>query len=414
MASKHIIAGIDIGNANVKTVVAEISRENLRPHVLGAGISQSNGLRKGMVVDMDETIENIRQSVGQAENMSGVKIKQAYVSINGLHIKNQVSHGVVAVSRADNEISQNDIDRVIEAATAINLPPNRQKIHVIPRSFTIDGHEHVKDPLGMKGVRIEADVLIIDGLAPYIHNLAKCVNENDIEVAEFVFSPLASAKAILDRNQKEHGVLTLDFGGGVSTASLFYEGDLVHTAILPIGSRHITNDLAVALRSSMDTAEKTKIQFGSMADSKSGKKNEIDLSELMEEEGFVIPRKHVAKVIEARVNELFDMINGELKKINQIRMIPAGLVICGGGANMPGLIQVARNRLGLPVRLANHIHFDGMTDQIKDVSFAVAAGLVLWGLEKESIIPRFFNKNNPLKDNNLIKKGIDWLKGFMP
>ena len=188
----------------------------------------------------------------------------------------------------------------------------------------------------------------------------------------------------------------------------------MHTAILPIGSRHITNDLAVALRSSMDTAEKTKIQFGSMADSKSGKKNEIDLSELMEEEGFVIPRKHVAKVIEARVNELFDMINGELKKINQIRMIPAGLVICGGGANMPGLIQVARNRLGLPVRLANHIHFDGMTDQIKDVSFAVAAGLVLWGLEKESIIPRFFNKNNPLKDNNLIKKGIDWLKGFMP
>src|SRR3989338_4055075 len=220
-----------------------------------------------MVVDMEEAIDNIRTAVQRAEAMAGVSVKRAYVAVNGLHIKNQVSHGVVAVSRADNEISQNDIDRVIEAATAINLPPNRQKIHVIPRSFTIDGHEHVKDPLGMKGVRIEADVLIIDGLAPYIHNLAKCVNENDIEVAEFVFSPLASAKAILDRNQKEHGVLTLDFGGGVSTASLFYEGDLVHTAILPIGSRHITNDLAVALRSSMDTAEKTKIQFGSMADS---------------------------------------------------------------------------------------------------------------------------------------------------
>lgn len=413
MARPYIVAGIDIGNANIKTVVAEINRESLRPHIIGVGVSQSSGLRRGMVVDMDETIENIRQSVRQAESMSGVKVRRAHVSINGLHIKSQVSRGVVAVSRADNEISQNDIDRVIEAASVVSLPANRQKIHVLPKNFIVDGHEHVKDPLGMKGVRIEADVLIIDGLSPYIHNLAKCINENDIEVAEFVFSPLAVAKAVLDRNQKEHGVLSLDFGGGISTLSLFYEGDLIHTAVLPIGSRHITNDLAVALRSSMDIAEKAKIQFGSVDSIKGNKKNEIDLSELLGEEDFVIPHKHITKVVEARVHELFDMVSNEMKKVSNIKIIPAGLVISGGGANLPGLVQTARNKLNLPVRLANFSNFEGMADQIADTSFAAAAGLVLWGVERDSTGNKFMSADF-FQNSNFLKKAVDWLKNFLP
>ncbi len=413
MARPNIVVGIDIGNANIKTIIAEINRQNLHPRILGVGTSVSNGLRRGMVVDMDETIGNIKQSVSQAESMSGVKVRRAYVSISGLYVKSQVSHGVVAVSRADNEISQSDIDRVIEAATAINLPANRQKIHVLPKNFIIDSQEYVKDPLGMKGVRIEADVLIIDGLSPYIHNLARCINENNIEVAEFVFSPLAAAKAVLDKNQKEHGVLNLDFGGGVSTISLFYEGELIYASVLPIGSRHITNDLAIALRSSMDIAEKAKIQFGSLNPVNVNKKNEIDLSDLMEEESFVIPRKHISKVVEARVNELFDMVQNELKKISYVKIIPAGLVVCGGGANLPGLIQIARNRLNLPVRLASYTYFEGIADQIDNPSFAVAAGLVLWGIERE-----FVNRNSSNFDvfngENLFKKTIEWLKNFIP
>ena len=426
MSRQNIVAGIDVGNANVKTVIAEIDRENLRPRILGVGSSESTGLRKGMVVDMEEAIGNVRQSVAKAESMAGVKVKRAYVSINGLHIKNQVSKGVVAVSRADNEISSNDIERVIEAASVVSLPANRQKIHVLPKNFVVDGHEHVRDPLGMKGVRIEADVLIIDGLSPYIHNLAKCINENDIEIAEFVFSPLAAAKAVLDKGQREHGVLCLDFGGGVSNLALFSEGDLIHASVLPIGSRHITNDLAVALRSSMDIAEQAKIQFGSLNEaravnkndrlgSKNIRKDEIDLSELMGEENFIIPRKQISKVIEARVHELFDMVGNEIKKINYTKIIPAGIILCGGGSNLAGIASFARDKINLPVRLSNYSSFDGMVDQVNDLSFAVAAGLVLWGIEKEGSDLGFKGSNVlNFKNNNLIKKTGDWLKNFLP
>src|SRR3989344_4338352 len=220
--------------------------------------------------------------------MAGAKVSKAYVSANGLHIRTQPSRGVIVVSRADNEITQNDIDRVIDAASTINLPPNREIIHAIPKNFTIDAQEHVKNPLGMKGVRLEADVLLVEGLSQYIRNIAKCVNANDIEVAEFVFAPLAASKSVLDKHQREHGVLSIDFGGGVSSMSLFHEGDLIHTAILPIGSRHITNDLAVAFRTSMDKAEEIKCKHGLISTEQNGKKDKVDLSELLGEENFAV------------------------------------------------------------------------------------------------------------------------------
>jgi len=413
MSRQNIVAGIDIGNTNIKTIIAEVNPQTLRPQVLGVGTSPSNGLRRGMVKDMNETVSDVRNSVKQAESMSGVKIRQAYVSINGLHIKNQVSRGVVAVSRADNEISQNDINRVVEAASTVSLPPNREKIHIIPQNFIIDGQENVKNPIGMKGVRIEADVLIIEGLSPYIHNLAKCINENGIEVVEFVYSPLAVAKSVLDKNQKEHGVLSLDFGGGVSSISLFQEGELIYTKVLPIGSRHITHDLAVALRSSIDIAEKTKIKFGSILKEKIGKKQTIDLSELTDEEDFVISKKYIADAVEARVSELFDMILNELKKVNNVSTIPAGLVLSGGGSNLPGLVTFAKNKLNLPVKIGEYWSFDGMLDQANDPSFSVAAGLILWGIEKKFSDGKM-NNYNAIRVNNFFKDIGDWLKNFLP
>lgn len=408
----QIIAGIDIGNANTKTVICEINPETMRPHVLGVGLSPSSGIRKGTVVDMDEAIHSVGESVRQAESMSGVKLKEAYVSINGTHIRSQISRGVIAVSRADNEISQHDIDRVIEAASTVSLPQNREKIHVIPRSFVIDGQEHVKSPLGMKGVRVEADTLIIDGLTPYIHNLAKCVNENDIAVAEFVYSPFAASMAVLDKSQKEHGVLNLDFGGGVSLVSFFYEGDLVHTAVLPIGSRHITNDLAIALRTSMENAERAKIEHGYIGSQKAGKKEQVDLSELIGEDDFIVAKKEIGKVVEARVDDLLDMLNTEVKKVGHISSIPAGLVISGGGANLPGLVPLLKERLKLPVRLGVYSRFDGMADQMKDLSFAVPAGLILWGIEREMSGTQ--NRRVSFGSDNFFKKVGDWLKNFLP
>jgi len=272
----YLIAGIDIGNSQVKVVIAKIDRDTLGAEILGMGNAVSNGLRRGMVVDMEETIENVRTAVQRAEAMAGVSIKRAYLAVNGLHIKTQTSRGVIAVSRADNEISQNDIDRVLQAASVVSLPANREIIHVIPRNFIVDGSEYVKNPLGMKGVRLEADVLIIDGLSPYLRNAAKCVNENGIEVAGLVYAPLASAYASLDKNQKEFGVMNLEFGGGTSTLTVFHEADLLHSAVLPVGSRHITNDIAIALRTSLDVAERIKLEHAATSEGEDLRRREID------------------------------------------------------------------------------------------------------------------------------------------
>lgn len=412
MSRRHILTGIDIGNHAVKTVIAEFGRDTLRPQIIGFGSAPSNGLRRGVVYDMEETIRDIKESVSKAEAMAGVKINQAHVAINGLHIRNQLSRSVIVVSRADNEITRNDIDRVIEAASTINLPPNREIIHALPKSFTIDDQERVKNPLGMHGVRLEAEVLLIEALSPYIRNLAKCVNANNIEVAGFVFAPLAVSKSVLDKHQREHGVLCIDFGGGVSSMTLFHEGDLAHAAVLPVGSRHITNDIAVAFRTSMDKAEEIKCQYGFTGSDPSNKKDKIDLSDLLGEDGYVISRNQIAKIIDYRTAELFDMVTEEMKKIQRGYLLPAGIVLAGGGANLAGLPNLTKNRLRLSVRIGNDYGLIGLSEQISDPAFAVAIGLVLWGFEEQ-----FADSKTSLSSkfsSDTASKLTRWLKNFLP
>lgn len=411
MARPHLISGIDVGNSQVKVVVAKVDRENLGLEILGMGSAPSNGLRRGMVVDMEETIDNIRTAVQRAEAMAGVSIKRAYLAVNGLHIKNQVSRGVIAVSRADNEISQNDIDRVLQAASVVSLPPNREIVHVIPRNFIVDGSENVKNPLGMKGVRLEAEVFIIEGLSPYLRNMAKCVNENNIEVAGLVFAPLAASLSVLDKNQKEYGVLNLDFGGGTSTLTVFEEADLLHSVVLPIGSKHITADLAVALRTSIDVAERVKLEHGTTSEMLDLRRREaIDLSELVGEENFLWPKRQLVGVIDARAHELLELVSAELKRISR-GVLPAGVVLSGGGANLPGLATLVKEKLKLPVRIARPVSLHGNAEDQGDPSFSVAIGLVLWGLEED------FGKARttaPASRNAFFKKAGGWLKNFLP
>lgn len=410
--SAHIISGIDIGNSQVKVVIAKINRENLRPEILGIGSAPSNGLRRGTVADMEEVVESIRAAVQQAEAMAGLRIKRAYLGVNGLHINTQVSRGVIAVSRADNEISQNDIDRVIHAASVVSLPPNREVIHVLPRNFVVDNAEFVKNPLGMKGVRLEADVFIIDGLSPHLRNIAKCVNENNIEVTEQVFAPLAAARAALDKSQKEYGVIHLDFGGGTASLTVFEESELVHSAVLPIGSRHITADLAIALRTSMDVAERVKVEHTCTSEAVDLRtKQNIDLSGLLGEEGSVWPRKNLIKVVDARVHELLDMVRRELLKVPRGGMLPAGIVLSGGGANLPGFVQLVKDTLRLPVKLARPLHVEGVLDTAADPSFTVPVGLVLWGMERELGGARVAGVAG---ERGLVSKTFAWLKNFLP
>lgn len=414
MARQHIISGIDIGNSQVKVIIAKINSDSLRPEIIGSGSSPSSGLRKGVVVDMEETIQNVRSAVQRAEAMAGISIQRAYLAVNGLHVNIQASRGVIAVSRPDNEISQSDIDRVIKAASVISLPPNREIIEIIPKNFIVDGVEYVKNPLGMKGVRLEADIIIIDGLSPYLRNMAKCVNENNIEIAGLVYAPLASAMAVLDKNQKEYGVVNIDFGGGTSSLTVFEEADLLHSAILPVGSRHITNDLAVLLRTSIDIAERIKIEYGSTSDAEDlRKRGEIDLSELVGEDNFVVPKKQLIKVIDARAHELFDVVNNELKRVTKNGILPAGVVLSGGGVNLPGLLMLAKEKLRLPVRIARSVHFEGISEVVDDPAFAVAMGVVLWGVEHE--IGGYGSKRSlSLGGGDGFKKFVDWLKNFLP
>lgn len=414
MAFEHIVSGIDVGNSHVKVVVAKVSRESEKPEIIGAGSAPSNGIRRGTVVDMEEAIESIRAAVQQAQAMAQMPIRRAYLSINGLHVQTQTSRGVIAVSRADNEISQHDIDRVLQAASVVSLPPNREIIHVLPRDFIVDGTEHVRNPLGMKGVRLEAEVCIIDGLSPYLRNITKCVHENTIEVAGLIYAPLAASLAALDKSQREFGVLHLDFGGGTSSMAIFEEADLVHSAMFPIGSRHITNDLAIALRTSMDVAEQIKLEHGATSEGEDLRRREnIDLTAALGED-FVIPRKQLIRVVDARIDELVEMVGGELKKISRNGTLPAGIVLSGGGANLPGLLAVMKERLRLPVKLAKPVHVGGVLEIVADPSYVVAVGLALWGIEQELGGARQKTSQPFMRSSGLLGKIGDWLKNFMP
>ncbi|OGN07885.1 MAG: cell division protein FtsA [Candidatus Yanofskybacteria bacterium RIFCSPHIGHO2_02_FULL_39_10] len=414
MPRPHTITGIDIGNSQVKVIIARINSDGLKPEIIGSGSAVSNGLRRGVVVDMEETMDNVRSAVQRAEAMSGASVKKAYLAVSGLHVNTQTSRGVIAVSRADNEISQSDIDRVVKAASVVSLPPNREIIHVIPKNFIIDGTEYVKNPLGMKGVRLEADVLIIDGLSPYLGNLVKCVNGNNIEVAGLVYGPMASALAVLDKNQKEYGVVNIDFGGGTSSLTVFEEADLLHSVILPIGSKHITNDLAVLLRTSIDVAERIKLEHGSTSDVEDlRRRGDIDLSNLVGEENFVIPKKQLVKVIDARAHELLDIVGNELKKVSKIGLLPAGVVLSGGGVNLPGLVILAKEKLRLPVRISKPVHFEGIAEIVDDPALSVAMGAVLWGIEQESD-GYGGNRNMSRVKGDTTNKVIDWIKNFLP
>ena len=414
MSRQRTICGIDIGNSQVKVVVAKINSDGLRPEVIGWGSAVSSGLRRGVVVNIEETIENVRSAIQRTEAVAGFPIRKAYLAVSGLHINTQTSRGVVAVSRVDNEISQSDIDRVIKAASVVSLPPNREIIHVIPKNFVVDGTEYVKNPLGMKGVRLEVEVLIVDGLSPYLKNLVKCVNENNIEVAGLVYAPLASSLSVLDKNQKEYGVINIDFGGGTSSMTVFEEADLLHSSILPIGSKHITNDLAVLLRTSIDIAERIKLEHGSTSDGEDKRRRgEIDLSELVGEPDYVIPKRQLIKVIDARAHELLDIVSNELKKVSKRSILPAGIVLSGGGVNLPGLAMLAKDKLRLPVRVARSVHFEGMAEVVDDPAFSVATGVVLWGLEQE---PTGYRGRLSAQSGSgdITKKILDWFKNFMP
>lgn len=417
MAKNNIITGLDIGTSKVRTVIASLrGKEDLKPRIIGVGESISSGMRKGVVVDIEEMTKSIKKAVDQAERLSGVYIDKAYVGIGGSHIKAKTSKGVVAVSRADQEASEEDVLRVINNASAVSLDPNREVIHVIPREFSIDGQEGIQDPRGMTGVRLEADTLIIEGLSPNIKNLRKCLENAKIEIEGLVLNVIAACSAVLSRREKELGVLVLDLGGGTVGMAVYEEMKLLHVHLLPIGSAHITNDIAIGLRSSIEVAEKVKLTHGSCLPDEVAKKDVIDLSKIEGGEGGVVYCKEIAKIIKARIDEIFSLVNKELKKIDRERLLPSGVVLVGGGAKVPGIIDLAKEKLNLPVQVSYPQGIDGLVDKVSDPAYATAVGLIFWALEMqgEKEEGRLFFPGKAPSTINTINKIKKWFRNFLP
>ena len=378
MVRGDILIGIDIGSSVIRTIISQKQEGDSKPLILGVGTAPSNGINNGVIVDIEETIGAITKSKEAAERTAGIPIEHAYISINGKHTSSQFSKGVVAVSRADGEVSEEDISRVVTASQAISMPNNKEIIAVIPCGYTIDGQERIKDPIGMNGVRLEINALIIEGMAPYMKNLYKCVQQCGIDVDDLVFAPLAASKAVLSKRQMELGVVEIDIGKTSTGVSVFEDGGIIHSAVVPVGAGHITNDIAIGLRTSIDVAEKIKLEYGTTLVKEMNKKDRIDLSKISKDEEGTFTRKYIAEIIEARVEEIFIMVDKELKKIDRSGMLPAGVVITGGGSKMPGIIATAREVLRLPAQIGFPIELNGVVDRVDDPSFVTAVGLVMW------------------------------------
>jgi len=412
VAREKIITGLDIGTCNVTVVQAQAKEGNSVPQVIGVGRVPSSGLRKGVVVDIEEVVKNIKEAASIAQRISGIPVEHAFVSIGGSHIACRASRGVIAVSRADGEISLEDKERAVNAASAISIGPNKEILHVLPRRFIVDNQDSIKEPVGMQGVRLEVDALIVEGSTPFIKNLIKCVRDADIYEDGLLLAPLAGSRAVLNKRQKELGVMLLDLGGGTSGMTIYEEGDIVHCQILPVGSMHITNDIAIGVRTSIEVAEKIKLEYGSIGPGASNKKETIDLAKLGGDEDQV-SRHQISEIIEARVNEIFDLVNKELKRIDRAGLLPAGIVLVGGGAKMPGLVELAKEKLRLPVQIGRPQNLEGIVDQVDEPSFATVCGLILAAMGDEIKSESKYSFELPVV-TSAFNKAKKWFRAFIP
>ena len=382
--ARRIVLGLDVGTSLVHTIIAEFTSHN-PPRILGIGLAPAIGIRRGAAIDLEEATNSIRASYEEAMAEAKIRPKAAYVAIGGSHLGITSSRGVVAVSRADGEISEEDVKRALHAAeTFIPKNPNREIIHIVPREFRVDNESGIKDPIGMSAVRLEADALIIDVAIATLKNLSKCIDGAGVRMIEGVFAPLAAAEAVLSKRKKELGVLLIDIGGGTTNFAVFEEGRLIHAGGFPYGASHITNDIAIVVRTSVDVAERIKLRYGHALPDDIAKKEIVRLSEFVKDDEGTVPRREIAEIIEARLTDIFELIQRELKKISKTQLLPSGVVLIGGGARIPGVVELAKRELKLPAMLGDlQILADSVHERDRQ-SLATAVGLAQWGNLRES------------------------------
>ncbi|MBT4384955.1 cell division protein FtsA [Candidatus Peregrinibacteria bacterium] len=414
MAKHKVIAGLDIGNSKIRTVVAVMQENSTIPNILGVGVSPSGGLRKGNVIDVEEAVTNISAALEDAERMAGEPVHHVFLGIGGDHISSQDSKGVIAISHSGNEIIEDDIDRVLEAAQAVSIPSNRRILRIIPKGFTVDEQSGIKYPVGMTGIRLEVLAHLVTGLVPAVKNIEKCVHQAGVDINDIIPSGLAAAESVLTKRQKELGVVVIDVGCGGTNVAVFEEGTVLHSAALPVGGENVTNDIAIGMRTSIDTAEKIKIEYGTCIPEDVHDRETIDLSLLSKIDTQTVSKKQLAEIVQARYHEIFLMVKDELAKVQRDGMLPAGAILTGAAVKMPGVLDVAREILNLPVQIGFPTNYEGVVDKIEDPAYATVIGLVIWGSRFQG---EGYGLKLDLKGLSLDKmaQGVKgWLRGLLP
>jgi len=375
---KNLIVGLDIGTSKIVTIVAEIKAEGTL-EVIGVGLHESSGMKKGMVVNIDATVGAIQRTLGDAELMADCKIRQVYTGIAGSHIKSSNANGMVKIK--DKEVSEADIERVLETASSISLPSDQQVLHILEQEFSIDGQEGIKKPLGMSGMKLDVEVHIVTGAVAAAQNIMKCIHRCGLEVGEMILQPLASSKAVLADDEKELGVCLIDIGGGTTDVAIFTDGAIRHTAVIPIAGDQVTNDIAMALRTPTKDAEDIKIMYGcalrQLADD-----TPIEVPGVGERGARMLSRQTLAEVIEPRVEELYSLVQTELRRSGFEELLSSGIVITGGSSAMYGMVDLGEEIFHMPVRLGLPRYVGGLADVVKTPRFSTGVGLLLYGLEQ--------------------------------
>ena len=379
MAKERFITGLDIGTSSIKTLT--VKRE---PKEEGLGLvlktsEISAGVRKGTVVGVEKVSSICKNIFSKTSEDLGQDINSIYINLSGSHLFSTPSRGLVSVSRADQKISEEDIQRVLQAARTINLSSNKEIFEVFAKEYIIDGVKGIKEPLGLQGVRLEVEVLALGGFSPYLQNVKQAVLNSGLEILDMIPSPIAAARAVLTEKQKELGVALLDIGAGITSLAVFEEGSLIHLAILPMGSANITNDIAIGLKTDIDIAERVKIEYGSCFLKGRDIKRKINIGE---DDPLIFSQKFLVKIISDRISEIFEQVNEELKNISKEKLLPAGIVLTGGGAKMHKIVELAKNKIHLPVRLGKP---EGVLGINGDLTMATVCGLVLMGADLEGI-----------------------------
>ena len=411
MSRENIIVGLDIGTTKIGCIIAELdSDRNVK--IVGVGTSRSEGLRRGVVVNLEKTVVSIGRAIEEAELMAGVEVRNVYAGIAGDHIRSINSHGVIAVSRGGVEITRGDIGRVVDAAKAVAIPMDREILHILPQEFTVDDQKGIKDPTGMAGIRLEVDVHIVTGAVSSAQNLVKAIQQAGYQVRDLVLEPLASSFGVLTDDERELGVALLDIGGGTTDIALFHEGSIRHTAVIGLGGNSVTNDIAIGLRTPARDAERVKERYGAALASMVDPDEEIVVPHMAGQGERRVSRELLASIIQPRMEEILSLANADIKKTGWHDKIPSGFVLTGGAAALPGTVELAERILSAPVRIGHPLGVTGLVDSVDEPRFATGVGLVIYGRQAGREDNRFAGGDDDTLWNRVLERMKEWLHDF--